>query len=125
MKERPGPKQDEWTRRYTAKLLGHPDTNQRTERPFPTNESLNKYIQQRNQHDAWARSGDWQAARFELYADRTGRWRWHLRDGSGDILAASTDAYDDQRAAETALERSRFLSHVLGDAGVGAGPSQT
>ena len=125
MKEPPGPKQDEWTRRYTAKLLGHPDTCKRIERPFPTNAALSKYIQQRNQHDAWARSGDWQSARFELYADRTGGWRWHLRDGSGDILAASTDAYDDQRAAETALERSRFLSYLLGDAEVEAGPSQT
>ena len=121
MKEPPGPKQDELTRRYTAKLLGHPDINRRTERSFPTNASLHKYICERNQRDAWARSSDWQNARFELYADRAGRWRWRLRDGSGDILAESTHSYDGQEAAATALERSRFLSNMLGDAEIAAG----
>ena len=116
MKEPPGPKQDEVARRYTAKLLGHPDTDKRTERPFPTNAALNKYIQERNQRDAWARSDDWKKARFEFFADRGGRWRWRLRDGSGELLAESTHTYNDEAAAENALERARFLSYILGDA---------
>ena len=115
MKEPPGPKQDEWARRYTTKLEGHPDTGKRTSRELPTNEALSRYIKQRNQRDTWARSDDWKEARFELYTDSNDRWRWRRREGSGDIIAASTDAYDDRSSAELALERARFLAYILGD----------
>ncbi len=115
MQEPPSPKQEEWARRYTTKLSGHSDTGMRTERCFPTNESLSRYIELRNRCDAWACGEDWKAARFEVHPDVKGHWRWRLRDGSGDILAASTDAYADREQAIRALERARFLAHQLGD----------
>ncbi|REJ80701.1 MAG: DUF1508 domain-containing protein [Acidobacteria bacterium] len=112
MAEPPGPKQKEWTRRYTAKLEGHPDTRRRIAGEFPTNRDLLAYIEQRRRYDAWYRSGDWKQARFELYEDAGKRWRFHLRDGDGSLLAASTESYMSRAEAEKAADRAAFLALV-------------
>jgi len=117
MQERPGAKQEDLTRRYTAKLAGHPDTGRRTDRSFPTNQALHDYIQERRRFDEWAHLDDWKTARFELFSDADGRWGWRLRDGSQQVLASSPESYANRAAAEVALQRVRFLAHQLGAVG--------
>ena len=111
----PTPKQLELVQRYTANLPGHPDTGGKVSADLSTNAKLVKYVQQRRQRAAWARSDDYQKARFELYRDVRKRWRWRLRDSDGDIIATSPDSWGERALAEQALERARFLSQMLGE----------
>ena len=114
---RPPPaKQVESVRRYTSLLQGHPDSGQATARQFKTRGELASYIQDRNRRARWHRTQSQRGARFEVYEDASQRWRWRLREGSGDITVASTDSYDSREAVDEALERARFLGHVLGSA---------
>lgn len=113
----PTQKQVELVNRYTANLPGHPDQGKPVSTPLNTNAKLVKYVQQRRQRARWARAGDYKDATFELYQDAKKRWRWRLREGSGDIVATSPDSWKTKDAAEKALERVRFLSHMLGEPG--------
>lgn len=48
-------------------------------------------------------------ARFEVREDE-GDWRWSLRDGEGNALAASPDAYEDRGGAEASVESVREVA---------------
>lgn len=115
LKEVPHRKKIEVTRRYTAKLKGHRDSGRPTEREFQTGHQLCDYIEERNRSDQWYHNDDWKKARYEIYRDRDHRWRWRLRDGNNDLIAASTDSYDCCDSVLEALQRARFLSHILSD----------
>ncbi|MCA9696733.1 MAG: DUF1508 domain-containing protein [Myxococcales bacterium] len=106
----PSAKQDEWTRRYTTHLQGHPDTGTPTRREFPTRRDLYDYIAERNRHDDWYRAGE--RGRFEIYRDKDKHWRWRLRDGK-DIIAMSSDTYSSEAAAREAFSRLRYLFYTL------------
>jgi phospholipase C len=111
----PTAKQEEVARRLTVNLPGHPDTGRPTTRPFPTNASLHRYVEQRRRRAEWAREGDYTKAAFEIVADTAGAYRWRLLDSNGEEIAVAATSSPDPSAAETALERVRFLSQMLGD----------
>jgi len=46
-------------------------------------------------------------AKYELYEDRGGEWRWRLVAANGRIIADSAQGYDDKGSAEEAIERIR------------------
>ncbi len=43
------------------------------------------------------------AARFEVYSDAVGDWRWRLRAGNGRIVADSAEGYASRRNVFRAL----------------------
>jgi uncharacterized protein YegP (UPF0339 family) len=43
-------------------------------------------------------------ARFELYQDRAGKWRWRLRHRNGNVLADSGEGYTSRSAATAAVD---------------------
>ena len=46
-------------------------------------------------------------AKYELYEDRGGEWRWRLVAANGRIIADSAQGYDDKQTAEEAIDRVR------------------
>ncbi|WP_246308241.1 HVO_2922 family protein [Halosimplex rubrum] len=46
-------------------------------------------------------------ARFEVFADRGGKWRWRLRHRNGNIIADSAQGYSSRQKAEQGLESVR------------------
>lgn len=47
---------------------------------------------------------------FDVYEDQAGEYRWRLRGGNDQILAAVGEGYDSREGAETAVERVRELA---------------
>jgi uncharacterized protein YegP (UPF0339 family) len=43
-------------------------------------------------------------ARFQVYQDRAGEWRWRLRAANGQIVADSAEGYTRKHDAERAVE---------------------
>lgn len=43
-------------------------------------------------------------ARFELYVDSAGEWRWRLRHRNTEIVADSGEGYTTERAARNGIE---------------------
>ncbi len=55
---------------------------------------------------------------FELYEDRSGRYRFRLRANNGHVMVASSDAYLTQPAAEQAIRKvqsGRLATHLFED----------
>ncbi len=55
---------------------------------------------------------------FELYEDRSGRYRFRLRANNGQVMVASSDAYHTPQAAEDAIRRvqsGRLASQIYQD----------
>jgi len=46
-------------------------------------------------------------ARFKLYKDRKGEWRWNLRHNNGNIIADSAEGYSSKQKAKQGLESVR------------------
>ena len=44
------------------------------------------------------------AARFEVYPDAGGQWRWRLQSANGQIVADSSEGYTRKSDAERAIE---------------------
>jgi uncharacterized protein YegP (UPF0339 family) len=49
-------------------------------------------------------------AKFEVYADRAGEYRWRLVASNGRIVADSGEGYTRERDALRAVRRVRFLA---------------
>jgi uncharacterized protein len=43
-------------------------------------------------------------AKFQIYADAGGKYRWRLRDGNGEIVASSGESFDSKSNAKRAAE---------------------
>ncbi|MEU7221018.1 YegP family protein [Nocardia iowensis] len=43
------------------------------------------------------------AAKFELFTDKAGKFRWHLKAANGEVIAAS-QAYESKAAAKNGIE---------------------
>jgi phospholipase C len=109
----PTAKQQETVLRETANLPGSPRASSDVPRSFATNADLHRYAKQRLQRAEWAWNGEHRGASFTIDQDAKGGWSWHLLDANGQMLASSATSYPDHDAAAQALERTRFLSHML------------
>jgi uncharacterized protein YegP (UPF0339 family) len=43
-------------------------------------------------------------AKFEIYADTSGKYRWRLKDGNGEKVASSGESFDSRSNAKRAAE---------------------
>lgn len=43
-------------------------------------------------------------ARFEIYADTAGKYRWRLKDGNGEKVASSGESFDSRSNAKRAAQ---------------------
>lgn len=43
-------------------------------------------------------------AKFEIYADVSGKYRWRLKDGNGQKVASSGESFDSRSNAKRAAE---------------------
>ncbi|WP_378743050.1 YegP family protein [Nocardia brasiliensis] len=43
------------------------------------------------------------AAKFELFTDKAGKFRWHLKAANGEVIAVS-QAYESKAAAKNGIE---------------------
>ena len=43
-------------------------------------------------------------ARFQIYADAAGKYRWRLKDGDGEKVASSGESFDTRSNAKRAAE---------------------
>jgi phospholipase C len=108
----PTAKQKESVLRQTANLPGSPRLRSDQLPPIATNAELHQYCLQRLQRADWAWSGNYKQASLQISQDAQG-WNWRLVDSSGVTLASAPQAYADRAAVEQALERVRFLFHML------------
>jgi hypothetical protein len=44
------------------------------------------------------------SATFELFEDKAGQWRWHLRHANGNIIADSGEGYATKQKAKQGIE---------------------
>lgn len=44
------------------------------------------------------------AARFQIYTDAAGKFRWRLKDGNGEKIAASAESFDNRSDARRAAQ---------------------
>jgi uncharacterized protein len=44
------------------------------------------------------------AAKFELYQDKSGEWRWRLKSGNGQVIATGGESYENKSGAENGIE---------------------
>lgn len=44
------------------------------------------------------------AAKFELYTDAKGEWRFRLKAGNGEIIALASEGYSSKAAAQNGIE---------------------
>jgi uncharacterized protein YegP (UPF0339 family) len=44
------------------------------------------------------------AAKFEVYADNSGNYRWRLKSGNGQTIASSGESFDSKSNAKRAAE---------------------
>jgi uncharacterized protein len=44
------------------------------------------------------------SARFEIYKDRTGEFRWRLRHSNGNVIATGGEGYKSKRSALNGIE---------------------
>lgn len=44
------------------------------------------------------------AAKFELYQDKAGEWRWRLKSGNGQVIATGGEGYESKSGAENGIE---------------------
>jgi uncharacterized protein YegP (UPF0339 family) len=47
------------------------------------------------------------AGKFELYADKGGKFRWRLKASNGQIIATGGEAYETKAAAQAGIESVR------------------
>ena len=59
-----------------------------------------------------SRRGGVMTAKFELFKDTGGKFRFHLKAANGEIIAAS-QGYTSKAAAQTGLRRSRTMQPPL------------
>lgn len=76
-------------------------TSQETDEMIADLESENRHLQ-----SDLERARDSQA-RFQLYEDRSGEWRWHLRHRNGNIIADSGEGYSARHNAQKGIESVR------------------
>lgn len=43
-------------------------------------------------------------AKFQIYADASGKYRWRLKDGDGEKVASSADSYPSRSDAKLAAQ---------------------
>lgn len=44
-------------------------------------------------------------ARFQIYADAAGKYRWRLKDSAGEKVASSSESFDTKASAKQAAEQ--------------------
>lgn len=49
---------------------------------------------------------------FDVFKDRAGQWRWHLRSAEGKIIAAASQGYKSKRSCLAAIELVRKASNA-------------
>jgi len=47
------------------------------------------------------------AAKFEMYKDKAGEWRWRLKAGNGNQIASSGEGYADKASCRNGIEAVR------------------
>ncbi|MCX4240391.1 alkaline phosphatase family protein [Paraliomyxa miuraensis] len=89
-------------------LDGHPDSGKPP--PVPkTQAEASRYIEERYAaHDRYHRARK-QGARFEVYRDKAGEYRWRLRDAAGTIIASSGEGMKTHAEVEAEIAAVRDL----------------
>ncbi|MEK7106510.1 MAG: DUF1508 domain-containing protein [Patescibacteria group bacterium] len=49
-------------------------------------------------------------AKFEIYKDRSGEYRWHLNAGNGKIIADSAEGYTSEQSAVSGINLVKSLA---------------
>lgn len=70
---------------------------------YASKSGAKKAIERVKQHGTEAPALDVSSSAFELFEDKSGKWRWRLRHRNGNIIADSSESYSSRSAAKAGI----------------------